>query len=70
MWLQGKIYFFTNESWNRLTFSLEYITQLLKSEEIDKFDRAIRVGKFLESYYPGSHVLFLFLGNYKINLPE
>ena len=65
-----KSIYFTSSSWNMIFFSFEYITKLLKSEVIDKFDRIMGVGKLLEHYYPGSHELFLFLTDYKISLPE
>ena len=62
--------YFTSSSWNRTLYSFEFITKLLKSELIDKFDRIMGVGKLLEHYYPGSHDLFLFLTDYKISLPK
>ena len=67
--MEKSIYFNSNP-WNKVLNSFEYITKLLKSEVIDKFDRIMGVGKFLEHYYPGSHELFLFLTDYKISLPE
>ena len=57
-----------------ISYSFKYISKLLKSnkfEEKDKFYRIIRVGKYLEKFYPGSLELSLFFTNYKIqNLPE
>ena len=65
-----KCIFFANNSCNMIKFSFKYITKLLKSDKIDKFERVINVGRFLEHYYPGSLELFLFLTDYKISLPE
>ena len=63
-----KCIFFAKLPWNIIKFSFEYITKLLKSEEKDKLDRIIGIGRFLNSYYPGSLELILFITNYKINL--
>ena len=59
-----KCIYFPCIPWNLILNSFEYITMLLKSEVIDKFDRIIGVGRFLEHYYPGSHELLLFITDY------
>ena len=46
-----KCIFFAKLPWNIIKFSFEYITKLLKSEEKDKFERVIDVGRFLDSFY-------------------
>ena len=65
-----KCIFSTNHPWNMIKFSFQYITNLLKSEERNKFERVIVIGRFLENNYPGSLELFLFLTDYKISLSD
>ena len=65
-----KSIFFARNPCNMIKFSFEYITKLLKYDKIDKLERVINVGRFLEHYYPGSLELFLFLTDYKTSLPE
>ena len=57
--------FFANIPFNIIENTFGFVADILKSEEKNKFDRVIGVGKFLEQYYPGSHELFLFLTEYK-----